>query len=1523
MKKNQQQKIVIWIVTGCFLICSFFLTPASVHASFLGDVSNQTVSVISSVVDFFSNIFSRKPPVNMAAPVAPVERTLTPTGPTGLDSLSNREGATAPSTKVAVATTNTSTITTKYLAVSAPPKIINTFTTQYVPTGVTREELNEKLAYLQNRLQEQFLSHNSHDSSTMGGGNVSGSLVSGEEGSFAYVHSPSAEFTTLNASTITVSGDSVFTGNSTFSSPLKIAQASAPVDTTDKLYNLSEDLYWNGNLVSGAAVGTWTSSSGNVYRPTGNVGIGIINPTSRLDIVTSATSSSALTLRDANGNVSLEMRAATSTLNNVLIGLQAGASNTTGFEDTAIGAYALGSTTTGYYNTAIGSHALAASPAYKNTAVGAYALASNVSYKNTALGFMALLNNTSGFYNTAASHMALVSNTTGYQNTAYGYNALFANTTGSNNTAIGPYALQDLNITTNNGTGQNTAIGYNTGLGIVTGVNNTIIGANVTGLSAALSNNIIIADGAGNRRINVDSSGNVGIGTTSPSQALSVNGNSVVTGNITATTFTATSSISTVGLTSTANINTPTLSTPIITSDLSPYGVPSYSSLTFQGGMYPIGNEAFSFLARNDAGFLSLQKMAIYNGDTGKILLNPTGGNVGIGTTNPASALHVGGSAGLVWGGDGTTSSGLVTIGTQGASGSLFINNQGSQSNYPTGLGFDGGQSGLINTSNIKAMGNYYDGGVGYGSNLAFFTTNGTSLNEAMRIDQTGKIGIGTINPGGQLQITSTNAANVGQIIRPATSQTADLLQFTNSSGSATYAFDSSGGTYYAKAFTQSFLGFSSGALNVQGQTALNLTTHSGGNITLAPGGGGSLTMQDGGATQNYMKILASNNGMEFQSQVAGKTSTFKHYVADGVPLTAIGQSSQTASLFELKAGSSWGGSGDRNFWQALDTNGTTKLSYVDRTGGAYFAGNVGIGTTSPYAKLSVAGDIVGTNLTATGTLAVAGNSSFSGNVGITGNLAVNATGSFLGISGVNITSHIGTGGLYDIQAPSATANAIPLMTSYTTPSGVASDNGGYPGQNSWNAMDRDGGTHWSGNSGGPWILSYEFTSPQIITSYTINASGGARGPQNWTFEGYNGSTWIVLDTETGQSFVGTQTFLVSNSTSYTTYRLNITANGGDVQYTQINEWEMFPASSYSSAFAVATSGNVGIGTTTPASKLTVVGSACISAGTGATAACTTTAGHISAVSFDTASVDLAENYPTTDQSITAGDVVAVDPDHDESIVKALRQSSGQSPAVIGIVSTKPGMLLGASEKDTSLRPVALAGRVPVKFSNENGTIKRGDNLTISSSTPGVAMKWTPPSQGGAGVVIGTALSEVKADGTVMVFVRSSLASNFIQDSIATSTQQIIDSSGIIDMLKVAFLSVKEFIAEKITTKHLTIKADDLTKTGFTIYDRATGQPLCIYFENGIQKSSQGECETSSNQTSQSNTASIINSIPTAEATTTPTTTNPVSTDNSQNTATTTSSNTSTDSTNNQTSDTPNTETTTPSTGEVIITPVE
>jgi hypothetical protein len=162
-----------------------------------------------------------------------------------------------------------------------------------------------------------------------------------------------------------------------------------------------------------------------------------------------------------------------------------------------------------------------------NTAVGFESLLNNTTgFNNTAIGYQALKPNTTGFLNTAVGYLALASGTSAGRNVAVGFGALFSltnqernvavgnnalsqTTTGFSNTAIGDQAGNSL--TTGNG---NTFVGSgSTGNGITTGQYNTIIGAAVSGLSSSLSNTIILADGQGNQRLYINSSGNAAIGT--------------------------------------------------------------------------------------------------------------------------------------------------------------------------------------------------------------------------------------------------------------------------------------------------------------------------------------------------------------------------------------------------------------------------------------------------------------------------------------------------------------------------------------------------------------------------------------------------------------------------------------------------------------------------------------------------------------------------------------------------------------------------------------------------------------------------------------------------------------------------------------------------------------------------------------------------------------------------------------------------------------------------------------------------
>ncbi len=114
---------------------------------------------------------------------------------------------------------------------------------------------------------------------------------------------------------------------------------------------------------------------------------------------------------------------------------------------------------------------------------------------------------------------------------------------------------------------------------------------------------------------------------------------------------------------------------------------------------------------------------------------------------------------------------------------------------------------------------------------------------------------------------------------------------------------------------------------------------------------------------------------------------------------------------------------------------------------------------------------------------------------------------------------------------------------------------------------------------------------------------------------------------------------------------------------------------------------------------------------------------------------DVAEDYPTRDDSLAAGDIVSIDT-REKGMV---RKSVGKDDAyVIGVYSKDPAFRLSQSSTlidGARAIPIALAGRVPVTVSLENGPIAIGDYIT-ASTVGGVGAKATKP-----GRVLGRALS--------------------------------------------------------------------------------------------------------------------------------------------------------------------------------------
>lgn len=127
------------------------------------------------------------------------------------------------------------------------------------------------------------------------------------------------------------------------------------------------------------------------------------------------------------------------------------------------------------------------------------------------------------------------------------------------------------------------------------------------------------------------------------------------------------------------------------------------------------------------------------------------------------------------------------------------------------------------------------------------------------------------------------------------------------------------------------------------------------------------------------------------------------------------------------------------------------------------------------------------------------------------------------------------------------TNNIIPTMTSNTAPSGEASAssiNG-----SSWDAWRGFDGTTtaWMSNAAVAWI-AYDFKEPKKIGKYTISGdSTTSRNPKKWTFEGWDGSSWVILDQQELDYILGVSDveFMVDTPGFYTKYRINILLNNG------------------------------------------------------------------------------------------------------------------------------------------------------------------------------------------------------------------------------------------------------------------------------------------------------------------------------------------------------------------------------------------
>ncbi|MFT3681955.1 MAG: hypothetical protein QM791_16900 [Ferruginibacter sp.] len=203
-------------------------------------------------------------------------------------------------------------------------------------------------------------------------------------------------------------------------------------NTTLNSYDVYNGTYWNSiGKGPGSVVNNVFGNNSLTSITTGKLNVAIGDST--LSANTTGNENMAIGVNALKSNVAGSR--------NVAIGSNVLRNNNSSVgENIGIGAYSLLNNTSGKQNIGIGSGVLLNSTGDWDIAIGTNALnkaTSNGGFPNIAIGTFALQNTTTGKANIGIGANALVSNTTGVYNTALGYSSLYSNLNGYENVAIG------------------------------------------------------------------------------------------------------------------------------------------------------------------------------------------------------------------------------------------------------------------------------------------------------------------------------------------------------------------------------------------------------------------------------------------------------------------------------------------------------------------------------------------------------------------------------------------------------------------------------------------------------------------------------------------------------------------------------------------------------------------------------------------------------------------------------------------------------------------------------------------------------------------------------------------------------------------------------------------------------------------------------------------------------------------------------------------------------------------------------
>jgi hypothetical protein len=126
----------------------------------------------------------------------------------------------------------------------------------------------------------------------------------------------------------------------------------------------------------------------------------------------------------------------------------------------------------------------------------------------------------------------------------------------------------------------------------------------------------------------------------------------------------------------------------------------------------------------------------------------------------------------------------------------------------------------------------------------------------------------------------------------------------------------------------------------------------------------------------------------------------------------------------------------------------------------------------------------------------------------------------------------------------------VPAMTGVEDEAGIVSASGALSdAYSAWHVFDQTGSLWLSEQEVSPAWIGYQFKDgPRHVTQYSLTYTNGSltsRAPKDFSLQGYNGESWITLDSrsnQTGWSASGeSRIYDVASPGDYSEYRLNIT----------------------------------------------------------------------------------------------------------------------------------------------------------------------------------------------------------------------------------------------------------------------------------------------------------------------------------------------------------------------------------------------